>query len=298
MVRTALLPLVLPYTRSELPAWGRMMALVGGAIDQGWPSTPLVRTRYKWTPYSVWLNLADMHERIVYFCGRHYDLGPQLALRNVLRPGDTFVDIGANIGLMTLLAAHAVGPTGVVYAFEPNPDCCERIRLHVTRNGLTQVHVHPVGLSDQDAMLSLTRETGSSVHGSFAPPPDEATVTARYAVPVRRGDDLLGRAPINRPMVIKIDVEGFECRTLRGLAATIERHTPIVLAEVVAGHLARAGSTVAELFDLMHGFGYTGCAIAIVRRWMRYRLHLVPVTTAETMPPAATDVLWTPANRP
>jgi FkbM family methyltransferase len=239
-----------------------------------------------------------MHERIVYFCGRYYDLGPQLALRAVLRSGDTFVDIGANIGLMTLLAAHAVGPTGVVYAFEPNPDCCERLQLHVARNRLTHVYVHPVGLSEQDAMLSLTRDTGSSVHGSLAPPTDEAAVTARYTVPVRRGDDLLTHAPSKRPMVIKIDVEGFECRTLRGLAATIERHAPVVLTEVVAGHLARAGSTVAELFDLMSGFGYTGSAMTIVRRWTRYRLHLVPVITPETMPQAATDVLWTPSKRP
>lgn len=298
LVRAALLPLVLSYTRRELPAWGRVMVLAGAETDRGWSSKPLVRTRYKWTPYSVWLDLADPVERYVYFTGRYYDLGPQLALRNILRPGGTFVDVGANIGLMTVLAAHAVGPTGVVYAFEPNPDCCERLQLHVVQNGLTQVHVHPVGLGEQDATLLLTRDTGSSVHGSFAPPADEATVVTRYSLPIRRGDDLLGHAPSNRPMVVKIDVEGFECRALQGLAATIKNHTPTILTEVVPAHLTRAGSSVEELFDLMHGFGYTGSAITTVRHWTRrLRLKLVQVTTPETMPHDATDVLWTPVRQ-
>jgi len=272
------------------------MALVGGTRDEGWSNASLVRTRYKWTQSSVWLNLADTHERVVYFCGRYYDLAPQLALQKILRPGDTFVDIGANIGLMTVLASQVVGVTGVIYAIEPNPECSERLSLHVTRNGLTQVRVHRLGFSDQDDILSLTYATESSVHGSFAPAPDEAAVKTRHLVTVRRGDDILSDAPRDRPMVIKIDVEGFECRVLRGLAATIGRHKPVVVVEVVAEHLARAGSSVAELFDLMHGFGYSGAALTMIGRWGRYRLRLVPVTIAKAMPDFSTDVLWTPSH--
>ena len=276
--------LVLPYTRRELPGWGRVMSLVGGTTDRLWSGTPLARVRYKWTQSSVWVDLADEHERVVYFCGRYYELGLQLTLRSVLQPGATFVDVGANIGLMTVLAAGVVGSTGVIYAIEPNPACCERLNLHVEQNGLSQVQVHPVGLSDEDGTLWLTRETGSTVHGSFAPPVHESCVTARYMLPVRRGDDLLTEAPTDRAMVIKIDVEGFECRTLRGLARTIARHRPKVLTEVIPEHLLRSGSSVAELFDLMHDFGYSGCAITTVRRWTRHQLRLVPVRTAESMP--------------
>jgi FkbM family methyltransferase len=285
--------LVLPYTRRELPAWGRVMSLVGGDADELWAGAPLERVAYKWTNCSVRLNLADRHERIVYFCGRYYDLGTQLTLRRVLGPGDTFVDIGANIGLMTVLGGHLVGPQGRVFAFEPNPECYARLNQHVTDNGLSQVRVFPLGLSDRAETLSLTRDTDSSVHGSLSPPSDPSRVTSRHEVRVERGDDMLVDLPL-RPMTIKIDVEGFECKVIQGLTDTIAKHRPTVLTEVVPEHLRRAGSSDDALFDLMHGLGYAGSAVTTVRRWTRYNLQLLPVSNARAIQPGVTDVVWTP----
>src|SRR5690606_5085565 len=84
------------------------------------------------------------------------DLAVQLAIRALLRPGDTFIDVGANIGLLSLLGAHAVGARGRVIAFEPAPDMHERLRWHIDTNRLPQVLAHRLALSEREATLALT----------------------------------------------------------------------------------------------------------------------------------------------
>src|SRR5690606_34921798 len=60
-------------------------------------------------------------------------------MRRVLRPGDTFIDGGANLGILTLIGSRLVGPSGRVYAFEPQAAAAERVRAHLTMNGITNV---------------------------------------------------------------------------------------------------------------------------------------------------------------
>jgi precorrin-6B methylase 2 len=70
------------------------------------------------------LDLAAWSERSAYFLGRFYDLNLQMLMIQILKPGDRFVDIGANIGMLSILAARLVGPSGRVESFEPNPHKC------------------------------------------------------------------------------------------------------------------------------------------------------------------------------
>ena len=74
------------------------------------------------------LDLSDDLDRMVYFLGRYYDLDLQLLLDELLRPGDTFINVGANVGYVVLHAASRVGPRGRVIAFEPQPGCCRKLR--------------------------------------------------------------------------------------------------------------------------------------------------------------------------
>lgn len=71
-----------------------------------------------------------------------------LALSECLEPGDRFVDVGANIGMITLQAARLVGPSGRVESFEPNPNCFATLERHLAINGIENVVAHRVGLSD------------------------------------------------------------------------------------------------------------------------------------------------------
>ena len=87
--------------------------------------------------------------------------------RKVLRPGDTFVNIGANFGLVSLVGAKAVGPTGHVHSFEPQPDVAEMLRKSAARNGMKQLAVHEVALSDSEGIMTLQVPEGHSGSASL-----------------------------------------------------------------------------------------------------------------------------------
>src|SRR5262249_21706914 len=150
-------------------------------------------------------------------------------LRALLRPGDTVIDAGANIGMITLLAARCVGPTGCVLSFEPNPDAFRRLVAAAEENDLSGiVHPFPLALSDTecDAILSvITEHTGMGTLASV-PREDQDLVSKSHRVRMVRGDEVL--SALKDPVTIKIDVEGYECHVLRGLARTLDAHHPMV----------------------------------------------------------------------
>ena len=131
------------------------MAVFGVYREDAWAHAPTLEIRGKLHGYRMALDLTDRPDRTGYFLGRFYDLATQLFISECVRPGDTFVDIGANIGMITLLAARLVGPEGTVEAFEPNPDVYRRLSHNVQCNMLNNVSLHAVGLSDKDADLTL-----------------------------------------------------------------------------------------------------------------------------------------------
>jgi len=285
-----------PYVRAELPGWGKLYSRFVGDYrnDSYWTGHPMLTIRGKLHGYEMVLDPSRWSERATYFLGRFYDLETQLLLIHVLRAGERFVDIGANIGMLSLLAARLTGPTGIVDAFEPNPRCAERIRAYVRTNCIDNIRLHPVALADVESTLVLTVPTYNSGEGTLtnlevAPAAGKPAVE-RFDVPVRIGDRAL-EFDARAPVLIKIDVEGYECQVLTGLNETLRKAGPLVLTEVVPGHLARAQRTAADLFDLMAGYGYRPFSMQLVRRGLRKRALTLKATTVQTH---SENVLWVP----
>jgi FkbM family methyltransferase len=170
-----------------------------------------------------------------------YELDTVQLLRRVLRPGDWFVDGGANIGYFTLLAARLVGTRGRVDAFEPDPINLQRLREHLAMNSqAAEVHVHPYALTDRPGMVDLFHPTGTGAnHGmaSLYPPPIGAEKT--FSVEAVRLDDVLQGVPT----LIKQDVEGAELRALNGMSRLLASpEPPMIIFEhnpamaTIAGH--------------------------------------------------------------
>ena len=118
------------------------------------------------------LNLAEYPDCSMAF--GLYELDTARVLKRLLRPGDHFIDGGANIGYFTLLAARLVGPAGRVDAFEPLPENHARLLAHLDLNGLAdRVRVHRLALSDRAGEAVIHRLSGpTNNHGSstlFAP---------------------------------------------------------------------------------------------------------------------------------
>jgi FkbM family methyltransferase len=256
--------LVRPYIWHELPGWGKIYAALVGDYrrDWLWKNVAPRTIREKLTGHILTLDLAQWSDRMTFFLGRWYDLHTQLLVRDLLGAGDTVVDVGANRGSFTLVAASLVGPSGKVICFEPNPNCIRLLEQGIEANDLSNIIIHPIGLGDREARLCLSVpfvNSGEGTFGRFAYPSDAGY---RIEAQVRKGDDLLANEHVR---FIKIDVEGFECRVLEGLRKTIAADAPIVTTEVISDLLLRSESSSEELGSMMKELGYLGHKITLRR---------------------------------
>lgn len=288
--------LSLPYTRLELPGWGYLFDFfkVGTIEDYSkWKTAPIKIIRHKWHGYLMKLDLSNWSERHTYFLGRYYDLNLQLAMNQVLKPGDRFVDVGANIGMISLHGAALVTDSGRVDSFEPNPECCTRIKEVLELNNIEHVHLHQAGLSEQPETLTLSIITDHCGMGTLASPrdTDEEMVSKIFEVPVVVGDDILmqNSMPVK---FIKIDVEGFELRVLKGLKNTFKTWHPVVVTEVVNEWLHRAGTNRTQIYQFMKQFGYVPYGLTRQRRFFRHHLALIPISEDKVEDTNYSDFLW------
>lgn len=185
---------------------------------------------------------------IVYYFGA-YELDELELMRRLLatRKDPVALDIGANVGHHTVYLASFCA---AVHAFEPYPAVAASLREKVARNALTHVHFHPVGMGDRDVSLDFFAPQGANTGtGSFVADHEPRNNRPAGCLRVVHGDRYLERLALPVIDLIKIDVEGFELTTLRGLRETLRRHRPIVVLELSdAARLALADC--AELMAL------------------------------------------------
>jgi FkbM family methyltransferase len=168
--------------------------------------------------------------------------------RRFVRPGATVFEIGANIGTETLALAALAGARGRVVAVEADPENEALLRARVAANALAQVDVVGCAVSDTKRPMSVVRITG---RGGMSFVSDDASPDAVESVTI---DELAER--YGAPSFIFMDIEGGETRALAGARRVLETARPPIFAEVSALWLARAGSSVAEIVELMTAHRY------------------------------------------
>jgi FkbM family methyltransferase len=136
-----------------------------------------------------------------------------------LKPGMVVLDVGANIGCYALLAARRVGPSGRVYAFEPDPRTRPSLEYNVHANGLTNVAIVPKAASDAAGRRTLYLSQ-SAAHSGLAHSMDERSIVGTRTVETVRIDDVVGGQQVD---VVKMDIEGNEPAALRGMQETLAR---------------------------------------------------------------------------
>lgn len=159
------------------------------------------------------------------------ELPVQVAVVDGLVPGGVFVDVGANVGFFSLLAAQAVGVTGSVLAIEPVPSNVRQIEINAAANGFANISVVEAAASSTSGTttLLLAEHPGGAVVASAGTPPDLAGSLEVRTVTV---DELVKSGELRPPTVIKIDVEGAEVDALKGMGETLREHRPVVVCEV------------------------------------------------------------------
>ncbi len=159
-------------------------------------------------------------------------------IRGQLKAGDVFVDIGANVGVMSFNAAQAVGPSGKVIGFEPLARNINHFLRGLAANRFEHVQLYPCALSDKLRLLTLS--SGSNSQASADVDPLQRSQISQAVT----GDSLLLHEP--RIDMIKIDIEGHEPAAIAGLQQTLIRHKPTVLCEFSPLCLRVVGNTEPE----------------------------------------------------
>lgn len=174
--------------------------------------------------------------------------------RELLRHDADFIDIGANIGWFSLVAADALGSRGRVHSFEPEPRHVRKLSASVKRNRFWNVIVNDWALSDHDGegQLYLSR-TNWGDHRLFDL--GGSRRTERVAV---RTLDGYGRIDPKRALVMKLDIQGSEARALRGASGILTGQTGeiVILCEVAPRLLEAAGSSLDELVSFLRDLGF------------------------------------------
>lgn len=170
---------------------------------------------------------------------REYEPHVTSVIKGLVQRGQTFVDIGANIGYFTSLAARLVGHGGRVIAVEANPDNVQILCACLVRNRFTNVEVLPFAASDEQSIHSL--EIGGSNATLVAPRDPSASIAYVQSV-------ILDRclAAEERIDVVKIDIEGYEVRAFRGFRDLLSRFRPSVVGEFHPKALREIGGTEPE----------------------------------------------------
>jgi len=214
-----------PYTRDH-----RVRQLGRWLVWQGWQRT----VRRPWT--------VVMHGDVRLVCHPHdmvasmalyhglYDIEEMSFLLAWLRPGDTFVDVGANDAPYSLLATSLDGVRSV--AFEPDDQASGRARVNAELNGVQdRLDLVAAAVGDRDGRALLTDDHLPTSHLVEAGAPTSSGMATRE-VPILRLDTYDAGEGLGRVRLVKVDAEGHEVAVLRGAAAVLERDRPALVVEV------------------------------------------------------------------
>lgn len=179
-------------------------------------------------------------------------------LKKFLKMDDVVFDIGANVGLFTLICSEYVGNSGSVHAFEPSPQTFNWLEQNVKSNKLNNVILNQLAVSDKDGTISFhISEEGYDAFNSIVKPSKglnyiTETVNCLTLDSYVEKHNLQGKIQI-----IKIDVEGFEISLLSGASKTLSaENAPDLVVEFTESNAENAGFTCAQLYAIIIGFGY------------------------------------------
>jgi FkbM family methyltransferase len=203
-------------------------------------------------------DLRDTIDQTFYFFGVT-EPAETTVFKSIIQPGDAIVDIGANVGWYTTLAAMLTGQSGIVYAFEPVTQTRQKLNHNINLNINTNhdnIVVYPFAVGDQHAFCDINiylRQGFSLADSSFAYL--EKPITYSEKVEIVTLDDI-SKQWKQRISFVKCDTEGFEINVLRGSRKFISQHKPIWLLELSARLLKKFNHTPDDIIEIMSQYGY------------------------------------------
>ena len=193
-------------------------------------------------------------------------------LRNWLRPGDTFLDIGANVGYFTLLGAACVGPGGQVHSFEPHPVTFASLQRNVRLNGFEHVWCNALAVSSTEQPVQLWHDPETDL-GMASLSSHAGQFTNYIECPATTLDAYMTTRAIHQIRAMKMDIEGAEVLALHGARSLLAspQRPQLLIVEAIEAHLQSTGFTVDALVWELQDTGYE--VLRLVGDRSEYRLE-------------------------
>jgi FkbM family methyltransferase len=198
-------------------------------------------------------NTPALHRRVTRFGGEKEQLS---AFLRELRTGDVVWDVGSFVGIFSLFASKAVGSSGKVYAFEPEPHTSALLQRNCELNSAHNVKIVNAALSDTDGggEIFSANEGANAIHSLK---PGGATASKGLSIKLRRGDSLVNAVEADVPNVIKMDIEGAELLAFKGLKETLAKPAcRFVFLELHHQDLPRFGARSEDVLSFMQQVGF------------------------------------------
>jgi FkbM family methyltransferase len=208
---------------------------------------------------TLWINLYD--PRIMFAMDEIRGTGVDFKIiKSVLRPGDLFVDVGANHGTYSLIAAQVVGSTGKVVTFEPQPCLANLIRKSCVSNNIDYCDVHELACSDHEGKVNFYIPKAWSGSASLFLAQTAKMPCEKIEVQLVTLDSIL--TPITQSLpekartFLKVDAEGSEMAALRGAETFIRTHRPWIHFELNPETAHAAQQSQDSVVELLSSWGY------------------------------------------
>lgn len=175
------------------------------------------------------LHIDDWIQECIYFLG-DYEKAEMEILKLFLKKDNTFIDIGANIGIYTLNASKLIGENGIVISFEPFTRNHNTLVNHISLNNLQNIKVEKLAVGEKNGVVNLYYDESEKNLGMVTAGIIESGI--KEEVKMVSLDSYLENSSIAKIDFIKIDVEGFEYSVLKGMKDTLEKYHPTLLVEI------------------------------------------------------------------
>jgi FkbM family methyltransferase len=253
-----------PDELAPVPGWNRYYGRFGATPVEGVRQILFDRLREPFAmPWrhglQVTITPGEETSRVLFVSGA-YEPASMLAVQRFLFPGAVFFDIGANVGVFTLVSSRLVGAAGHVYSFEPSSRERSTLQSNLAINGCRNVSVIAAAVSDRSGDGSLRIAAGqfrgqNTLASSFGFP--GVQLAGVESVPLVSLDELWQERRLRRPDVVKIDAEGHELRVLRGALGLMRDAMPVVVFEINDTLLQASGASRDAVEAVFRGLGYS-----------------------------------------
>ena len=217
----------------------------------------------------IFVDARDHLHRIIAFFG-FQDKKIAKLLPSLLRPGNCFVDVGANCGAMSLACASLVGPSGRVVAFEPNPKQAALFEKSIKANGFTKINgfnieVKQIGLSNTSGRAEMIIPESCSGYGAIVEGRTVSSNDELIEIEVCSSGEAMVASELTQIDLLKVDIEGHEEPFFEGAKNFISTYPPVHILCELSGeepfwdrasikYLSKMGY---EFYGIPHGMNYS-----------------------------------------